>query len=93
MEAHAEEVSRRNAAPRAGVSAELIVILAVGVMLGGLVFTTAAWVRDDIKVLRDDVRTLRGDVRAVESDLGELRERVVRIETLLLERPAGDRES
>ena len=84
MEAHTEDVPSNRSTPRAAVSAELISILAVGVMLAGLVFTTAGWIRSDVQVLRDDVR-------AVQSGLSELRERVVRIETLLEEGPAGRR--
>lgn len=76
MEAHTEHVPEKRVVPRAGVSGEMIAILAVGVMLGGLVFTTGSWIRDDMRVLRDEVRT-------VQSGLSELRERVVRIETLL----------
>ena len=100
MEAHAEDLPERSAVIRTGVSNELIAILAVGVMLGGLVFTTASWSRDDIRVvrddmqvlrddmhvLRDDVRMLRDEVRDVHSGLSDLRERVARIETLLEER-------
>ena len=56
------------------VSAEMIAILAFGVMLAGLVFTTGSWIRDDLQVLRNDVRD-------VQYGLGELRERVVRVET------------
>ena len=94
MESHAEDVPERSAVIRTGVSSELVAILAAGVMLAGLVFTTASWsrddiriVRDDMQVLRDDVRTLRDEVRAVQSGLNDFRERVVRIETLLQERP------
>ena len=65
----------------------MIAILAVGVMLAGLVFTTGSWIRDDMQILRndmrDDMRILRDEVRTVQSGLSELRERVVRIETLL----------
>ena len=57
-------------------------------------FTTGSWLRDDMqilrddmrgdmRVLRDDMRILRDEVRTVQSGLSELRERVVRIETLL----------
>ena len=93
MEAHAKDLPERSAVIRSGVSSELIAILAVGVMLGGLVFTTASWSRDDIRVVRDDMQVLRGDVRmlrdevrGVQSDLSDLRERVARIESLLEER-------
>ena len=128
MEAHTEDVPARNTVTRTGVSNELIAIVAVGVMLAGLAFTTASWSRDDIRSVRDDVRILRddvqglrgnmgtlrgdfdllrgefdslrgefyllrgefdllrGEVRTVQSGLSDLRERVVRIETLLLER-------
>ena len=98
MEAHTENLPGNRAAPRAAVSGELIAILAVGVMLAGLVFTTAGWIRGDTQVLRGDMQVLRGDVqilrdevRAVHFGLGELRERVVRIETLLEERSADRR--
>ena len=84
MEAHTENLPGNRAAPRAAVSGELIAILAVGVMLAGLVFTTAGWIRGDMQVLRDEVR-------AVQFGLGELRERMVRIETLLEERSADRR--
>ena len=94
MEAHTENLSGN----RAAVSGELIAILAVGVMLAGLVFTTAGWIRGDMLVLRGDMQVLRGDVqilrdevRAVHFGLGDLRERVVRIETLLEERSADRR--
>ena len=100
MEAHAESSSDRSTVIRNGVSNELIAILAVGVMLAGLVFTTASWSRDDMQVLRDDLLVLRDDllvlrddmlvlrdeVRSVRSGLSDLRERVARIETLLEER-------
>ena len=93
MEAHTEDLPERSAVIRTGVGSELIAILAVGVMPGGLVFSTASWsrddiriVRDDMQVLRDDVRTLRDEVRGVQSGLSDLRERVARIETLLEER-------
>ena len=98
MEAHTEDVPGNRSTPRAAVSGELIAILAVGVMLAGLVFTTAGWIRGDMQVLRGDMQVLRGDVqvlrdevRAVQAGLSALRERVVRIETLLEERPAGRR--
>ena len=94
MDAHADDVPGKRAMPRTGLSNELIAILAVGVMLAGLVFTTGTWIRDDLRddmrilrgdmrVLRDDIRILRDEVRSVQSGLSELRERVVRIETLL----------
>ena len=94
MEAHAKDVPENRTLPRIGVSGEMIAILAVGVMLGGMVFTTGSWIRDDMQilrddlrgdmhVLRDDMRILRDEVRSVQSGLSELRERVVRIETLL----------
>lgn len=120
MEAHAEDMLEKRAAPRPGLSGELIAILAVGVMLAGLVFTTTTWSRDDLRflrgdmlvlrddmqtlhqdvrtlhqdvqILRQDVQNLRDDVRSVQSGLSELRERVVRVETLLEERSAGPRE-
>ena len=76
MEAHAKDVPENRTLPRVGVSGEMIAILAVGVMLAGMVFTTGSWIRDDMQVLRDEVRS-------VQSGLSELRERVVRIETLL----------
>ena len=91
MEAHTEDVPSNRSTPRAAVSGELIAILAVGVMLAGLVFTTAGWIRGDMQVLRGDVQVLRDEVRAVQSGLSELRERVVRIEILLEERPVGRR--
>ena len=74
METHADDLIGKRVVRRAGLSGELIAILAVGVMLAGLVFTTGTWIRDDVQVLRDDVRD-------VQYGLGELRERVVRIET------------
>ena len=91
MEAHAEDVPENRTLPRVGVSGEMIAILAVGVMLAGLVFTTGSWIRDDLRDdmqilrndLRGDMRVLRDEVRSVQSGLSELRERVVRIETLL----------
>lgn len=85
MEAHTDDVPEFRTVPRTAVSAEMIAILAVGVMLGGLVFTTADWIRDDIQVLREEVR-------AIQSGQGELRERVVRVETLLEENIAHRRE-
>ena len=103
MEAHSEDVTEKRTVPRAAISGELIAILAVGVMLGGLVFTTSTWIRDDMQILRndmqvlrndmqilrDDLRVLRDEVRDVQSGLSELRERVVRIETLLQSHTAG----
>lgn len=100
MEAHAEDVPENRTLPRVGVSGEIIAILAVGVMLAGLVFTTGSWIRDDLRddmqilrgdmrVLRDDMRILRDEVRSVQSGLSELRERVVRIESLLQEDSIG----
>ena len=94
MEAHADDVPEKRTMPRTGLSNEMIAILAVGVMLAGLVFTTGSWIRDDMqilrddmrgdmRVLRDDMRVMRDEVRSVQSGLNELRERVVRIETLL----------
>ena len=87
MEAHAKDVPENRTLPRVGVSGEMIAILAVGVMLGGMVFTTGSWIRDDMQILRNDMRgdmqILRDEVRTVQSGLSELRERVVRIETLL----------
>ena len=80
MEAHADDVPEKRAMPRNGLSNELIAILAVGVMLAGMGFTTGTWIRDDVQVLRDDVRILRGDVRAVESGLNAVRERMARVE-------------
>ena len=90
MEAHDEDMPENRTLPRVGVSGEMIAILAVGVMLAGLVFTTGSWIRDDMQILRDDMRgdmrILRDEVRTVHFGLSELRERVVRIETLLHER-------
>ena len=94
MEAHVKDMPENRTLPRVSVSGEMIAILAVGVMLAGLVFTTGSWIRDDMqilrddmrgdmRVLRDDMRILRDEVRTVQSGLSELRERVVRIETLL----------
>lgn len=76
MEAHADDVPEKRAMPRTGLSNELIAILAVGVMLAGLVFTTGSWIRDD---LRGDIQALRSEMRD-ERILSELRERLTRIE-------------
>ena len=92
MEAHAKDVPDNRTLPRVGVSGEMIAILAVGVMLAGLVFTTGSWIRDDLRddmqILRDDLRgdmrVLRDEVRSVQSGLSELRERVVRVEERLV---------
>ena len=98
LEAHVKDMPENRTLPRVRVSGEMIAILAVGVMLAGLVFTTGSWIRDDMQILRDDMRDdmqilrddmrgdmriLRDEVRSVQSGLSELRERVVRIETLL----------
>lgn len=87
LEAHVKDMPENRTLPRVRVSGEMIAILAVGVMLAGLVFTTGSWIRDDMQILRndmrDDMRILRDEVRTVQSGLSELRERVVRIETLL----------
>ena len=87
MEAHVKDMPENRTLPRVRVSGEMIAILSVGVMLAGLVFTTGSWIRDDMQILRndmrDDMRILRDEVRTVQSGLSELRERVVRIETLL----------
>ena len=100
MEAHADDVPEKRGMPRTGLSNELIAILAVGVMLAGMVFTTGTWIRDDLRddmqilrgdmrVLRDDMRVLSDEVRSVQSGLSELRERVVRIESVLQEDSIG----
>ena len=80
MEAHAEDLPKGSAVIRTGVGSEPIAILAVVVMLGGLVFTTASWsredirnVRDDVRILGDGVRILRDDVQDVRGNLGTLR--------------------
>ena len=78
MESHTDNVPDRRTLPRVAVSAEMIAILAFGVMLAGLVFTTGSWIHDDLQVLRNDVRD-------VQYGLGELRERVVRVETAVSE--------
>lgn len=89
MEAHAKDVPENRTLPRIGVSGETIAIPAVGVMLGGMVFTTGSWIRGDMHVLRDDIRILRDEVRSVRSGLSELRERVIRIESLLQKDSTG----
>ena len=80
---------------RTGLSNEMIAILAVGVMLAGLGLTIGSWIRDDMQILRDDMRgdmqILRDEVRTVQSGLSELRERVIRIESLLQEDSIGRR--
>ena len=105
MEAHADDMLEKRGVHRTRLSGELIAILTVGIMLGGSVFTTGSWLRDDMQVLRDDMQILRDDmqvlrddmrilrdeVRSVQSGLSELRERVVRIETLLREGSTGAR--
>ena len=83
MEAHADDVPEKRSMTRTGLSNEMIAILAVGVMLAGLGLPIGSWIRDDMQILRDDMRVLRDEVRSVQSGLNELRERVVRIETLL----------
>lgn len=84
MEAHAKDVPENRTLPRVGVSGEMIAILAVGVMLAGLVFTTGSWIRDDMQILRDglhgDVQILRddlyGDIRILRDDMQILRDEV-----------------
>ena len=80
----------------------MIAILAVGVMLTGVVLTTSSWIRDDVQALRNELRDERilSELRErltrieergarVESGLGEVHERVIRIESLLQEDSLG----
>ena len=109
MEAHADDLTEKCVVPRAAASAELIAILAVGVMLTGVVLTTNSWIRDDVQALRSELRdarilselrerlprieerTIRIEERVVQVDsgLGEVHERVIRIESVLQEDSIG----
>ena len=59
MGAHADDLSEERVVPRAAASAEMIAILAVGVMLTGVVLTTGSWIRDDVQALRNELRDER----------------------------------
>ena len=72
MEARADDLAEERVVPRAAASAEMIAILAVGVMLTGVELTTSSWIRDDVRALRSEMRDDR--------ILSELRERLTRIE-------------
>ena len=102
MEARADDLTEKRVVPRAAASAEMIAILAVGVMLTGVVLTTSSWIRDDMHALRSELRNghapselrerlTRIDERLeqVESGLGEVHERVMRIESVLREDSIG----
>ena len=102
MEAHADDLTEKCVVPRTAASAEMIAILAVGVMLTGVVLTTNSWIRDDVQALRSELRDVRilSELRErltrieervvqVESGLGEVHERVIRIESVLKEDSIG----
>ena len=109
METHAEDLPEERVVPRAAASAEMIAILAVGVMLAGVVLTTNLWIRDDVQAMRSEMRderilselrerltrieerAIRVEERLVrvESGLGEVHERVIRIESVLQEDSIG----
>ena len=72
MEARADDLPEERVVSRAAASAEMIAILAVGVMLAGVVLTTSSWIRDDVQAVRSEMRD--------ERSLSELRERLTRIE-------------
>ena len=79
---------------RAVLSPELIAILAVGVMLGGVMITMMTVmmgsfdggllaVREEVREVREEVREVREEVREVQAGQAELRERMARVESKL----------
>ena len=81
-----EADSGRGASRRrsAGLSAELIAILAVGVMLAGVMLTTMMVMTDsfarELGAVRAEVGGLREEVREFRAGQVELRERMARVE-------------
>ena len=61
------------------------------IALGALIFGLFAWLRQDIRALRDEMNgkidalreEMNGKIDALRNEVGELRERVARIEGLL----------
>ena len=61
------------------LSPELVSIFAVGVALAGLILAGLRGVRTELHVVQAD---LRGELRDVRADVGDLRERMARLEGL-----------
>ena len=90
MEAQGGEAAgtgRRRSRRAAGLSPELIAILAVGVALAGLMLTMMTVMMDsfekDLSAIQGEVQELRGEVRELRAGQGELRERMARVESKL----------
>ena len=86
-----ERTERRQSRRAAGLSPELIAILAVGVALAGLMLTMMTVMmtvmmdsfEKDLSAIQGEVRELRGEVRELQAGQGELRERMTRVESKL----------
>lgn len=78
---------RRQSRRAAGLSPELIAILAVGVALAGLMLTMMTVMMgsfdNDLSAVQREVRELQGEVREIRTGQGELRERMARVESKL----------
>ena len=71
---------RRRSRRAAGLSPELIAILAVGVALAGLMLTMMTVMMDSFE---KDLSAIEGEVRELQAGQGELRERMARVESKL----------
>lgn len=78
---------RRQSRRAAGLSPELIAILAVGVALAGLMLTMMTVMMGsfdkNLSAVQREVRELQGEVRELRAGQGELRERMARVESKL----------
>ena len=83
-----DTMTNTNGGRGSGWSPELLTVLgavlAVGVGLGALLFTGLDQVREGVQAVRVDLHAMEGrlreDIRELRGDMGQLRERVSRIE-------------